>query len=75
MSKVQLTNDHFIDIIVVSGHFLHNNSTFGKQDPYVQFEHNTVPFITTVKKSAGLNATWNERFRLKPLRDPNEIFL
>ena len=32
-------------------------------------------FKSTVKKSAGLNATWNERFRLKPLRDPNEIFL
>jgi len=32
-------------------------------------------YTTTVKKGAGLNATYNERFRLKPLRDPNEIFL
>ena len=31
-------------------------------------------FKTTVKKNAGLNATWNERFRLKPLRKPNQIF-
>ena len=39
------------------------------------FEHNGRMFKTTVKKGAGLNATWNERFRLKPLVEPNEIFL
>jgi len=32
-------------------------------------------FKTTVKKRAGLNASWNERFLLKPLKQPNELFL
>ena len=28
-----------------------------------------------MKKRAGLNAEWKERFRLKPLQEPNEFFL
>jgi len=31
-------------------------------------------FKTTVKKKAGNEAVWNERFDLKPLRSPNEIY-
>ena len=70
-----LANEPFIDMVIISGHFLHNHSTFSNMDPYVAFEHNNLMYKTTVKKDAGLNATWNERFRLKPLREPNEIFL
>ena len=44
-------------------------------DPYVAFEYNGKMFKTTVAKNAGLNATWNERFRLKPIVQPNELFL
>jgi Ca2+-dependent lipid-binding protein len=73
--KVLYVDDYFIDVIIISGHFLHNHSTFSNMDPYIAFEHNGRIFKTTVKKKAGVNATWNERFRLKPLKDPNEIFI
>ena len=67
--------EKFADLVIVSGQFLTNHGTFTKQDPYIAFEYNGSMFKTTVKKRAGLNASWNERFRLKPLRQPNELFL
>ena len=64
----------YADLIIVSGNFLQNHSTFTDQDPYILFEYNEKrTFKTTVKKSAGLNATWNERFRISPILSPNII--
>ena len=31
-------------------------------------------YTTTVKKKAGLNAVWNERFEIDELKPPNEIY-
>ena len=63
------------DLVIVSAQFLTDHGRLTKQDPYIAFEYNGTMFKTTVKKRAGLNASWNERFRLKPLRQPNELFL
>ena len=65
----------FCDVEIISGHFLHNHSTFSNMDPFVAFEHNDRAYKTTVKEGAGLNATWHERFRLRPLTGSNELLL
>ena len=71
---MKINDDNFADINIISGHFLHNTAIFTDQSPYIAFEYNEKMFNTTVKSNAGLNATWNERFRLKPLKKPNELF-
>ena len=70
-----MSSEQFIDILIISGHFKHNFSTFGDMNTYVAFEYNSRMYKTTVKKGTGLNATWNERFRLKPIVEPNELFI
>lgn len=67
--------EQFIDIQIISGHFLHNFSTLSNMDSYVALEYNGRMFKTSVAKNAGINATWNERFRLKPIHQPNELFI
>ena len=67
--------DNFVDLTIVSGHFNQNHATVGNMDPYVAFEYNGSMFKTSVAKGAGNNATFNERFRLHPIVEPNELFL
>jgi Ca2+-dependent lipid-binding protein len=65
--------ERFVDITIVSGHFLHNFSALSNMDTFVSFVYNDRAFKTTVAKGTGLNSTWNEAFRLKPLTDVKEV--
>ena len=67
MSKLASQLNSVCNINIVSGHFLKENGIFSNQDPYIAFEYNSEMYKTTVKKKAGLNAEWNERFEIKNL--------
>ena len=68
---------NFADIVVVKGEFKHNKGLlFDNIDmsPYVAFEYNQQHYATTFKEKAGLYATWDQRFRMKPIAQPNTIY-
>ena len=49
--------------------FLKDADLIGKQDPYMQFSYNGRKVQTEVKDGAGLNAEWNEKFRLTKVQE------
>ena len=68
MSANSQQDDEWLDMHLVSGHFLHNHNFFSKQDPYVVMYYNDAAvFKSTTKRSAGSDASWNERLQVRPL--------
>ena len=49
--------------------FLKDADLIGKQDPYIEFSYNGKKVQTEVKDGAGLNAEWNEKFRLTKVQE------
>ena len=56
-------------LIVQKASFLKDADLIGKQDPYIQFAYNGKKVQTEVKDGAGLNAEWNEKFRLTQVHE------
>ena len=72
MSANAQQDDEWLDMHLVSGHFLHNHNFFSKQDPYVVMYYNDAAvFKSTTKRSAGSDATWNERIQVRPVAPPH----
>lgn len=72
MSK-PISKDSYILLNVIEGTWIKDADFFGKQDPFVTFNHNGVEFKTTVKDDAGLKAIWNQEFKLMDIHQALEL--
>ena len=55
----------FFEIKIISATYLVNMDYLTNQDPYVWCCFNGKEYYTSVKNYAGLQATWNETFKLE----------
>lgn len=56
-------------LTIMSGTWFADADLFGKQDPYVEWAYGNNKMQTTVKDEAGKEATWDEKFTLKNIRE------
>ena len=60
-----LNRNCILKVTFIEGKFFKDNDTFGKQDPFCQFEYDEELKKTKVIDDRGLQATWNQSFDLK----------
>jgi len=54
-----------LEIKIKEANFFKDQDTFGKQDPYIQFQYEDMALKTEVQDDAGLNAKFEDEFQLE----------